>query len=89
MILNLNSEILKIKKITVFLLFISLMSFGSTENLIVDENSSETTVYVCGKSKIYHKTTSHSALGRCKSGITKITESKAKRLGKRVCKCKS
>ncbi len=45
-------------------------------------------VYVCGQSKIYHSSKTHMALKRCKSGITKITLSKAKSLGKRSCKCK-
>jgi hypothetical protein len=80
---------MEIKKLTIFLLFISLMSFGNTESLKFYENSTENTVYVCGKSKIYHRSKSHSALGRCKSGIKKMTESKAKNLGKRVCKCRN
>lgn len=80
---------MRVKKFTIFLCLIGLMSFGTTKNLKVDISNSETTVYVCGKSKIYHKSKSHSALNRCKSGIKKITESKAKDLGKRVCKCKN
>jgi hypothetical protein len=48
----------------------------------------KTTVYVCGKSKIYHKVKTHSALGRCKSGITEFTETEAINSGKRVCKCR-
>ena len=45
-------------------------------------------VYVCGKSKIYHKSNTHSSFKRCKSNVRKITESQAKKEGKRVCKCK-
>jgi hypothetical protein len=51
-------------------------------------NTVEATVCVCGKSKIYHKVKTHSALGRCKSGITKFTETEAINTGKRVCKCR-
>ncbi|MBE7693619.1 hypothetical protein [Tenacibaculum finnmarkense] len=76
------------KKGTILLLFAAYISFGMTENLKVTEAQS-TIVYVCGKSKIYHKVNYHSALkNRCKSGISEITESKAKSLGKRVCRCR-
>ncbi len=52
-------------------------------------NTVGTIVYVCGKSKVYHKIRTHSALGRCKSGITKFTETEAINSGKRICKCRS
>ncbi|WP_159038423.1 hypothetical protein [Brumimicrobium mesophilum] len=78
-----------IRKTTISLLFISFFSLGMTENPISSKPDSATTVYVCGESKIYHKIKSHAALGRCKSGITKMTEAKAEELGKRVCKCKN
>lgn len=52
-------------------------------------NTVGTTVYVCGKSKVYHKVKTHSALGRCKSGITEFTEAEAINAGKRICKCRS
>ncbi|SFS30617.1 hypothetical protein [Lutibacter maritimus] len=48
----------------------------------------DNTVYVCGKSEIYHNSKKHSALGRCKSGIKEMKESEAKKAGKRICKCK-
>ncbi|MGB0896028.1 MAG: hypothetical protein ACPGU9_05100 [Flavobacteriaceae bacterium] len=48
----------------------------------------DTIVYVCGKSKIYHKVKTHSALSRCKSGITEVTETEAINAGKRICKCR-
>lgn len=70
-------------------MFVSFVSFGMTDKLITDKISTQVTVYVCGESKIYHKSKSHSALDRCKTGITKMTESKAKGLGKRICKCKN
>jgi hypothetical protein len=53
------------------------------------EQNITTTVYVCDKSKIYHKVKEHSALGRCKSGITEFTETEAINAGKRICKCRS
>jgi|JQIA01.1.fsa_nt_gb hypothetical protein len=81
---------MKIKKGTIVLLFMAYVSFGMTEKLMETKTEiKSTTVYVCGKSKIYHKSKYHSALGRCKSGIKKMTESKAKNLKKRVCKCRS
>ena len=46
------------------------------------------TVYVCGKSTIYHDASFHAALKRCKSGISTMTETKAINLGKRECKCR-
>ena len=52
-------------------------------------NTVGTIVYVCGKSKVYHKIRTHSALGRCKSGITKFTETEAINSGKRIGKCRS
>lgn len=67
---------------SIILCFSIFLSLGYS-NIPVDR-----TVYVCGKSDIYHPTTSHSALGRCKSGITKWSESDAKEAGKRICKCK-
>ncbi len=70
------------------LLFTTFMflSFIEKEEII---SKKETTVFVCGKSKIYHKSKSHSALKRCKSGISEMTETKAKKYGKRACKCKN
>lgn len=62
---------------------------GFTTQNTPENNIETTTVYVCGKSKIYHKNKTHSALGRCKSGITKFTETEAINAGKRVCKCRS
>ncbi len=62
---------------------ISLVSFNQLSKKITTDY-----VYVCGKSKIYHDSRTHGALDRCKSGITKMTESKAKSLGKRKCKCR-
>jgi len=77
-------------KKTHFLILISSIIFLSfTEKYKSPEISKkETTVYVCGKSKIYHKKKTHAALKRCTSGISTTTESKAKKLGKRDCKCR-
>ena len=49
--------------------------------------SDSTTVYRCGKSKIYHPTTRHSSFKRCKSKVSKLTVKQAKSLGMRHCKC--
>lgn len=45
------------------------------------------TVYRCGKSKIYHPTTTHGSFKICKSKVYKLTVKKAKSLGMRHCKC--
>jgi hypothetical protein len=80
---------MKIKNASLLFLFVSIFSFGMTESTAkIDTTTSDTTVYVCGKSKIYHNSRSHGALDKCKSGIFEITAAKAKGLGKRACKCK-
>ena len=73
------------------ILIVSLICFTLTgfTNKYSITTATESTVYVCGKSKIYHKVKTHSALGRCKSGITEFTENEAINAGKRVCKCRS
>ncbi len=43
-------------------------------------------VWVCGKSKIYHTSNTHSALKRCKTGIKELTLAEALSLGLRKCK---
>lgn len=79
---------MKIKKGTILILFTVYVSFGITKKIKITESLSKI-VYVCGKSKIYHKVNYHSALkNRCKSGISEITEAKAKSLGKRACRCR-
>lgn len=65
--------------------YISLTSFTQQHKFTTNN---ETIVYVCGKSKIYHKVKTHSALGRCTSGIKELTEQEAVSYGKRVCKCR-
>lgn len=74
---------MKIKNLFLFGILITLLSFTNTIRIDLDSN-----VYVCGKSTIYHLTNSHAALKRCTSGITKMKESEALDLGKRVCRCK-
>ena len=44
------------------------------------------TVWICGKSKIYHVSPNHGALKRCKSGIRKISLNEALSNGLRECK---
>lgn len=63
----------------------ALLSFSSSSEI---KTNASTTVYVCGKSEVYHPTKSHSALDRCKSGIKEMTEKEAINAGKRACKCK-
>ena len=70
-----------------FITLAAFVSFGFSSYNSSELNDTKV-VYVCGKSKIYHRIKSHSALGRCKSGITKMSEAKAKDAGKRVCKCR-
>jgi len=68
------------KKIILIAILISFTNFTNADK----------TVYVCGKSKIYHTSKSHTALKkRCKSKITEHKESEAIKLKKRKCKCKS
>lgn len=45
-------------------------------------------VYVCGNSKIYHKSKKHSAFRKCKAKIIKMTLINAKKMKKKECKCK-
>ncbi len=72
------------KLILIFSVF-TLLSFSSSSEI---KTNASTTVYVCGKSEVYHPTKSHSALDRCKSGITEMTEKEALNAGKRKCKCR-
>ena len=51
--------------------------------------SIEIMVWVCGKSKIYHTSKTHSSLERCKSEVKEISLTKAIELGLRECKCKN
>lgn len=74
------------KKTFLILFVLALTSFKTADNNT--NNSLADKVFVCGKSKIYHKSDSHNALGNCKSGIAEMTEKKAKDKGLRVCKCK-
>jgi hypothetical protein len=64
---------------------ISFLTLGfSPSTSIIDS----TTVYVCGKSTIFHTARTHGALKRCKSSIYEMTRNKATQQGKRACKCK-
>ena len=74
------------KNLILTLSVFTLLSFSSSSE--IKTNATSTTVYVCGKSDIYHPTKSHSALDRCKSGITEMTEKEALNDGKRKCKCR-
>lgn len=76
---------MKIILLSITLLFTT--SFSNSYSNIEEENVIST-VYVCGKSNIYHNSKSHTALGRCKSGIKSMSVSEAKRMGKRICKCR-
>ncbi|MEZ7496372.1 hypothetical protein QO206_12805 [Leeuwenhoekiella aequorea] len=78
---------MKIKNLIFLFTTCLLVSFTGTNGNVRSE--AYTTVYVCGKSTIYHPTKSHSALSRCTSGITTWTESNAKNAGKRACKCRN
>lgn len=59
------------KNLILTLSVFTLLSFSSSSEIKTNVSAK---VYVCGKSEIYHPTKSHSALGRCKSGITEMTE---------------
>lgn len=76
---------LSILLIPIFLIF----GFVEKPQTVEQNNNVSATVYVCGKSKIYHNSRSHSALSRCTSGITKMSDSRARGLGKRLCKCRN
>lgn len=66
-----------------------LFSTSLVDKLDIDiEKFDLSTVYVCGKSSIYHTSKSHTALGRCKSGIISMSDSKARQMGKRQCRCR-
>ncbi|RZS90619.1 hypothetical protein [Aquimarina brevivitae] len=80
---------MSIKQSTILILLMAFISLGMTKEIDISDTKIESSVYVCGASKIYHRSKSHVALGRCKSGIKKMTETKAKDLGKRVCRCRS
>lgn len=67
----------------------ALLIFAMLSTSFSMPTEADTYVYVCGKSKIYHNSKYHSALGRCKSGVTKMTVSKAKSLEKKACKCRN
>ncbi|MBD3725352.1 MAG: hypothetical protein IE891_11425 [Flavobacteriaceae bacterium] len=71
------------KNLILTLSVFTLLSFSSSSEIKTSE-----TVYVCGKSDVYHPTRSHSALDRCKSGITEMSEKEAINAGKRKCKCR-
>lgn len=73
------------KNLILTLSIFTLLSFSSSSEI---KTNTSTTVYVCGKSEVYHSTKSHSALDRCKSGITEMTEKEALNAGKRKCKCR-
>lgn len=73
------------KNIILTLSVFTLLSFNSLSEI---KKNTSTTVYVCGKSEVYHPTKSHSALDRCKSGITEMSEKEALNVGKRKCKCR-
>lgn len=73
------------KNLILSLSIFTLLSFSSSSEIKIN---TATTVYVCGKSEVYHPTKSHSALDRCKSGISEMTEKEALNAGKRKCKCK-
>ena len=73
------------KNLILTLSVFTLLSFNSSSEIITNTS---TTVYVCGKSEVYHPNNSHSALDRCKSGITEMTEKEALNAGKRKCKCR-
>jgi hypothetical protein len=76
------------KKLKIIFLSISLIASIVIGSAFINATSSNYTVYVCGKSTIYHDASFHAALKRCKSGISKMVESKAINLGKRECNCK-
>ncbi len=67
------------------ILGLALLSAGFTPATPIIDS---TTVYVCGKSTIYHTARTHGALKRCKSGIYEMTRDAATKQGKRACKCK-
>ena len=73
------------KNLILTLSVFALLSFNSFSEI---KTNTTTNVYVCGKSEVYHPTKSHSALDRCKSGITEMTEKEALNAGKRKCKCR-
>lgn len=79
---------MKSKLLFPVLFFFIIVTGAMTKSESVSEINLNDTVYVCGKSNVYHTSITHSALDRCKSGITKMTLKKAKSLGKRACKCK-
>ncbi len=82
--------ILKVMNIKIIILSISvLLTIGFVTTTFHTPGKDEVYAYVCGQSKIYHLAKSHQALKRCKKGITKMTLSNAKSLGKRACKCRS
>ncbi|MEZ4854175.1 hypothetical protein [Flavobacterium sp.] len=71
--------------ILIFSLF-TLLSFSPSSE--IKTNDVDKIVYVCGKSDIYHPTTSHASFKRCKSKILEMTEKEAIASGRRKCKCK-
>ncbi|RZS93986.1 hypothetical protein EV197_2568 [Aquimarina brevivitae] len=78
---------MSIKQPIILILLMAFISLGMTKKIDTSDIKSDSSVYVCGASMIYHRSKSHSALGRCKSGIKKMTDTKAIDLGKRVCRC--
>lgn len=71
------------KNLILTLSVFALLSFGPSTEITTSE-----TVYVCGKSEVYHPTKSHASFKRCKSRILEMTEKEAIDSGRRKCKCK-
>jgi hypothetical protein len=60
----------------------------SSSLLLLSLSKTDRTVYVCGDSSIYHVSTGHSALDKCTHTLYNMSESKAIKEGKRICKCR-
>lgn len=73
------------KNLILILSVFALLSFSSSSEI---KTNTATTVYVCGKSDIYHPTKSHASFKRCKSTILEMTEKEAIASGRRKCKCR-
>ena len=77
-----------VKNLSLVFAICSVVSFTTPDSS--QAPAPESTVYVCGSSKIYHTSRSHTALSsRCTHTIKSMSESTAQSQGKRACKCRN